>query len=251
MMNPSHIHLKTQHTNITPQPVAQIHEDVAIQLHEVRFAWPSSPLLLDIPQLNITRGEKVFVRGPSGCGKTSLLGLLGGVIQPQGGDIRILGQALTPLKQSARDAFRAAHIGFIFQLFNLLPYLSVFENVLLPCRFSAQRRIRAGTPAKHASHLLSHLQLPQVLWQRAVTELSVGQQQRVAVARALIGYPEIIIADEPTSALDSDTRDIFLDLLLQECRTAGTTVVFVSHDAALAKGFDRCFNLSHINRVSV
>jgi putative ABC transport system ATP-binding protein len=135
-----------------------IADNAAIYLRDLRFAWPGAPLLLDIPELHIARGEKVFVRGSSGSGKTTLLGIIGGVLQAQEGEARVLGQALAPLSQAARDAFRAAHIGFVFQLFNLLPYLAVLDNVLLPCRFSAQRRARAGNPKAEAARLLSCLQ---------------------------------------------------------------------------------------------
>ncbi len=226
----------------------------AIHLRSLRFAWPSQSPLLGIDEWHVIQGEKLFLRGPSGSGKSTLLGILGGVLQPQTGEVQLLGQTLTSLSQAARDAFRADHIGFVFQLFNLLPYLSVLDNVLLPCRFSALRKQRAqeksGTLAQEAARLLCHLQLDVSLWRRPVTALSVGQQQRVAVARALIGHPELLIADEPTSALDSDTRDAFLALLLEECRAAGITVVFVSHDAALAEHFERRLLLTEINQAA-
>lgn len=222
--------------------------NTAIELRELRFAWPGQAPLLALEELSVAAGEKVFLRGPSGCGKSTLLAILGGVLQPQEGTVALLGQTLGELNQAARDAFRAAHIGFVFQLFNLLPYLSVIDNVLLPCRFSPPRRARGGTRAE-AMRLLAHLQLDQSLWRRSVTDLSVGQQQRVAVARALIGHPELLIADEPTSALDSDSRDAFLELLLAECRAAGITVVFVSHDASLARHFDRGLSLAEMNQV--
>jgi len=227
-------------------------ESNAIHLSALQFAWPNQSSLLAIDNFRVAKGEKLFLRGPSGSGKSTLLGILGGVLQPQAGEVQLLGQTLTPLNQAARDVFRADHIGFVFQLFNLLPYLSVLDNVLLPCRFSLLRKQRAqeksGSLTLEAARLLAHLQLAESLWQRPVTALSVGQQQRVAVARALIGHPELLIADEPTSALDSDTRDAFLSLLLEECHAAGTTVVFVSHDAALAEHFERSVALTEINQ---
>lgn len=220
----------------------------AIQLSALSFAWPGQAPLLEIDDFRVARGEKLLLRGPSGSGKTTLLGIVGGVLLPRQGDVRVLGQSLAELSQSARDAFRAAHVGFVFQLFNLLPYLPVLDNVLLPCRFSAERRARAARPREEAARLLTHLQLPEAFWQRPVTDLSVGQQQRVAVARALIGRPELLIADEPTSALDADTRDAFLELLLAECRAAGMSVIFVSHDASLGSAFDRDVRLVDLNR---
>ena len=136
-------------------------------------------------------------------------------------------------------------------MFNLIPYLSVVENVLLPCRFSRRRKQnienRGHSLQDEAERLLNHLDLPRELLHRSVTELSVGQQQRVAAARALIGSPELVIADEPTSALDADRRASFLKLLLNECAEQNTTLVFVSHDSALEPQFDRSVQLADIN----
>lgn len=224
----------------------------AIQLTDVQFRWhPQGPLVLDIPQLTVARGERLFLRGPSGSGKSTLLGLLGGVSVPQRGRVEVLGQPLHAAKGAARDRFRADHLGYIFQMFNLIPYLSVLDNVLLPCRFSrtrAQRVTAQGGPRTEARRLLEHLGLGDDLMQRAATELSVGQQQRVAAARALLGAPELIIADEPTSALDADLRAAFVELLLGECAALGSTLVFVSHDRALEPLFHRALCLSEINR---
>lgn len=224
----------------------------AIQLTDVQFRWhPQGPLVLDIPQLTVARGERLFLRGPSGSGKSTLLGLLGGVSVPQRGRVEVLGQPLHAAKGAARDRFRADHLGYIFQMFNLIPYLSVLDNVLLPCRFSrtrAQRVTAQGGPRAEARRLLEHLGLGDDLMQRAATELSVGQQQRVAAARALLGAPELIIADEPTSALDADLRAAFVELLLGECAALGSTLVFVSHDRALEPLFHRALCLSEINR---
>lgn len=224
----------------------------AIQLTDVQFRWhPQGPLVLDIPQLTVARGERLFLRGPSGSGKSTLLGLLGGVSVPQRGRVEVLGQPLHAAKGAARDRFRADHLGYIFQMFNLIPYLSVLDNVLLPCRFSrtrAQRVTAQGGPRAEARRLLEQLGLGDDLMQRAATELSVGQQQRVAAARALLGAPELIIADEPTSALDADLRAAFVELLLGECAALGSTLVFVSHDRALEPLFHRALCLSEINR---
>jgi putative ABC transport system ATP-binding protein len=145
-------------------------------------------------------------------------------------------------------------VGYIFQQFNLLPYLSVLDNVLLPCRFSALRRERAmhdaGTPVASAQQLLQRVGLTPALWARPAAQLSVGQQQRVAAARALIGRPEVLIADEPTSALDADRREGFMALLLEACHAAGSTLVFVSHDERLAARFDERLSLAAVNRAA-
>jgi putative ABC transport system ATP-binding protein len=227
--------------------------DSIITLRDLRFAWPRARDVLDIPLLQVARGERLFLQGPSGSGKSTLLGLLGGVLIPQHGSIEVLGQSLEKMSGSARDRFRAEHIGFVFQMFNLLPYLSLIENITLPCRFSPTRAKRAhahgGSLQHEAIRLLRELGLDaNFLNQRSASELSVGQQQRVAVARALIGAPEILIADEPTSALDTDTRESFLKLLFDECARVGTTLIFVSHDLGLAPLFSRTLKLAAINR---
>lgn len=225
-----------------------------IELHNLRFAWPQQATLLDIQSFSLEPEQRLFLKGPSGSGKTTLLGLLGGVHLPQSGTIRLLGQDLSALSASARDCFRVDHSGFIFQQFNLLPFLSVIDNVLLPCQFSKHRRQRAierhGSIMAAATTLLTHLGLPAQLQQQRAGELSIGQQQRVAAARALIGQPRLVIADEPTSALDADSREAFLQLLFAECQAAGASLLFVSHDQSLAKLFDRSIDLTQLNRAA-
>ncbi|NIF18043.1 ABC transporter ATP-binding protein [Pantoea sp. Cy-639] len=226
-----------------------------IELHDLVFAWPGQAPLLDIPDFRLEVGEALFLKGPSGSGKTTLLGLLGGVNRPGQGSIQLLGQDLAALGQGQRDRFRVDHTGYIFQQFNLLPFLSVRENVELPCRFSNSRASRAsqrhGSIDQAAAQLLAHLGLddPALLARRA-DSLSIGQQQRVAAARALIGQPELVIADEPTSALDADSREAFIRLLFEECRTAGASLLFVSHDQSLAPLFDRHLSLADLNRAA-
>ena len=221
---------------------------------DLRFRWqPAAPLVLDIPVFDLQPRERVFLAGPSGTGKTSLLSVLSGIASASEGSARLLGQELVGLSGAARDRLRAEQLGIIFQLFNLVPYLSALENVMLGCQFSAARRaaVAAGgeTVAEAARRLLTQLGLPEsMVGRRAAVELSVGQQQRVAAARALIGRPALVVADEPTSALDSALRDEFLGLLLQECATAGSALLLVSHDRAMAPQFDRLVELSAINR---
>ncbi|MDX1432609.1 MAG: ABC transporter ATP-binding protein [Gammaproteobacteria bacterium] len=224
-----------------------------LAMRDVSFAWHArGTAVLEIARFEVGTGEKVFVRGPSGCGKTTLLSLLGGVVTPQRGEVILLDTRIDGLRGSARDRFRAAHIGIIFQMFNLIPYLSMVENVMLPCEFSARRRdrsqARCGSVHEDALRLLADLELADAaLLDRPVTELSVGQQQRVAAARALIGTPEVVIADEPTSSLDADTKERFVELLFRECEDSGATLVFVSHDAALGALFDRSVSLEELN----
>jgi len=228
---------------------------VVIEIRDLEFGWTPDQPLLQIERLAIPAGERVFVHGPSGSGKSSLLSLLAGVAVPQRGTLQVLGTEVPRLASAARDAFRADHFGIIFQMFNLVPYLSVLDNVTLPCRFSARRRRQVaarGGPEPEGRRLLEHLDLAaEAHSPRAVTRLSVGQQQRVAAARALIGRPEIVLADEPTSALDTDRREAFLRLLFRECETEGATLLFVSHDRSLEKLFDRTLALDDVNRQPV
>lgn len=228
--------------------------ELCITGQQIKFCWPkqSQPTLF-IPALEVAKGQRILLRGPSGSGKSTLLSLLAGINQPSSGTLNILGTDLHRLSQRQRDKFRADHIGYIFQQFNLLPYLSVYRNVLLACDFSSARKRKLAAlnikPESECERLLTHLGIDAELWHQQASQLSVGQQQRVAVARALIGKPELIIADEPTSALDTDARDIFLDLLQQECTSAAITLVFVTHDASLGHHFDRIIELSEINQV--
>ncbi|MEE8308459.1 MAG: ABC transporter ATP-binding protein [Gammaproteobacteria bacterium] len=225
----------------------------AVAVSDLRFAYPAAELTLDIPALTIARGEHAFLKGPSGSGKSTLLALLGGVLAPTSGRISLLEQPLAELTATKRDRFRANHVGFIFQLFNLLPYLSVLDNVTLPCHFSDRRhdsvtRTQASLE-QEARRLLGSLGLTaDSLLHRRVTELSIGQQQRVAAARALIGAPELLIADEPTSSLDADNRAGFIELVLEECARTSATVLFVSHDQVLGQHFHRQLDMDDINR---
>lgn len=210
----------------------------AIVTCQLRFRWPGQTTVTAFPDIQLGKGEHLFLHGPSGTGKSTLLGLLAGMLTPESGSIHLLGQPVTAMRAGARDRFRADHMGVIFQQFNLVPYLSAQANVTLPCRLSALRHARTSpAPDAAANELLTQLTIPEDHWHKGVTELSIGQQQRVAAARALIGAPEIILADEPTSALDADNRDRFLDLLLSLAEERRCSVIFVSHDRALASHF--------------
>lgn len=227
-----------------------------VELSNAQFVWPGSDnATINIPQLHIAQGEHVFIKGPSGCGKSTLLALLTGINTLTSGSLSVLQTDIAKLRASQRDKFRADHIGYIFQQFNLLPYLNVLENVLIPCQFSAVRRNRVAPDAsaslleEQATKLLKRLHLPEELHNKPVSELSIGQQQRVAAARALIGQPELVIADEPTSALDHDNRTAFIELLMEQANQANATLVFVSHDPTLEALFDRTLNLPELNQV--
>lgn len=226
---------------------------LAVHLEDLRFAYRRGPEVLHIPELRIAAGERVFLHGPSGSGKTTLLGIIAGVLLPTASTrCLVLGRELTRLSPGERDAFRGVHVGYLFQLFNLLPWLSVLENVTLPVELHPARSARLGDtpPVEAARALLERLDLAPFI-ATPVSDLSVGQQQRVAAARALIGRPELVIADEPTSSLDADRRDAFLDLLFAECEAADATLLFVSHDLALGSRFGVRHSLPDLNAAGV
>ena len=230
-----------------------VEQTTVIEIADLSFTWKKQAQpVLNIASLQINRGERVFLRGPSGSGKSTLLNLLAGVTTPQSGVLKVLGQELNALGSAQRDHFRAHHIGFIFQMFNLIPYLSVVENVTLPCLFSSMRKhkvlAQANSLEDEAIRLLDHLDMADSdVLHKPVNELSVGQQQRVAAARALIGAPELVIADEPTSSLDADRRTAFIDLLFRECDNANATLIFVSHDNSLEAPFQRTIEFDQLN----
>jgi len=219
-----------------------------LNIEQLCFAWPGQPPLIDIPSLQLHTGEHLFIQGDSGSGKSTLLNLIIGMLPGFSGQVEIAGQALHTLSRRQTDRLRADQMGILFQQFNLLPYLNLVENVCLPCRFSSARRAaacqRSQSPQQEAIRLLERLRLDVgKLQKRPVAELSIGQQQRVAAARALIGSPALIIADEPTSALDPGHRDLFIDLLLEEAEFCGSTLLMVSHDPALTTHFNRQLKL--------
>jgi putative ABC transport system ATP-binding protein len=217
----------------------------------VSYAWPGkNAFSLAISDFNVNRGERLLLIGPSGSGKSTFLSLLAGIVKPDVGHVEILGTDTSSLTSAARDHFRAEHFGIIFQMFNLLPYGSVIDNVVLPLNFAAGRRQRA---TQNLSRTDEALRLLKALGLNAddfagmpASSLSVGQQQRVAAARALIGRPDIIVADEPTSSLDSGRQAAFLDVLFQEAQASGITIILVSHDTALGQHFDRVVSLGDI-----
>ena len=222
-----------------------------IAMSGVHFTWPGPRgFSLAIKDFAMAAGERLLLVGPSGNGKSTFLSLLTGIIAPSSGTLEVLGTDIANLSNSARDRFRAEHIGIIFQMFNLLPYGSVTDNVVLPLSFAASRKARAlltGSVEGEARRLLASLGLETTDFDgEAASSLSVGQQQRVAAARALVGRPEVIVADEPTSALDRDRQQAFLDLLFAEVKIAGATLIMVSHDDGLGMRFDRVLRLDEV-----
>jgi len=220
----------------------------AVRLRGLEFSWPGrTGFALCVSDFDVQVGERVFLFGASGSGKSTLLSLICGVAQPQRGSIEVNGVDLTALNGPSRDRFRANRIGVIFQMFNLLPYASPLENILLALAFAPERRRRISDPKAEALRLTTELGLaPDLVENARATELSIGQQQRVAAARALIGKPGLVIADEPTSALDAAAQQAFVDLLMRQVNEVGATLLMVSHDRRLEKSFDRTLDLSQI-----
>ncbi len=217
----------------------------AISINNLKYTWPKEQQpTINISKWNINPGERLFLYGRSGSGKSTLLNIVAGILQPQQGSIDICGKTLTQLSQRQRDKFRATHMGVIFQQFNLIPYLSVTDNIRLSQHFSQEEYSK-----DRLLLLMEQLGLHENLLLQQANQLSVGQQQRVAVARALYHQPKLIIADEPTSALDTETRDNFINLLLTQCKLNNSTVLFVSHDKTLSTHFDKLIDLQQLNEI--
>ncbi|MDC7235341.1 MAG: ABC transporter ATP-binding protein [Spirochaetales bacterium] len=218
-----------------------------IQLENVRFTWKEGETLINIPELIVSRGEKVMLRGESGCGKTTLLTLISGIQTVDSGVLKVDDIELKTLKSSKRDKFRGDHMGYIFQQFNLIPWLSIQKNILCSTTFSTLKKEREKESLDtRVEMLMAELKLDR-LKDKPVRELSLGQQQRVALARALVGHPPLIIADEPTSSLDSGNRSSFMNLLVKECEKEGSTLFVVSHDSHIDDHFDRIIDFHHLN----
>lgn len=221
----------------------------AIELANICFHYSDRPNhpVLKIPNWSVKTGEQVFVCGPSGGGKSTLLGLISGLLQPTQGQLTVLDQRLDLMPSRQRDRFRAAYIGYVFQQFNLIPYLSAMDNVLLATRFSSPK----GTSfvKDEIKTLFSTLNIDETLWHSETSQLSVGQQQRVAIARALINKPQLLIADEPTSSLDEANRDAFMALLMSMVTDHQMTLIFVSHDMSLSSYFNRTDQLNAFNQL--
>ena len=222
---------------------------MAIELTDTRFYYSDRPedIVLNIPSWSLSTGEQAFVQGPSGGGKSTLLGILSGMLVPSEGKVTVLGQRLDNMSSRQRDQFRAMHIGYVFQQFNLMPYLNAIDNVLLATQFSNQKN--TSLLKSEIKTLFNGLNIPEKEWNRPTRDLSIGQQQRVAIARALINKPQILIADEPTSSLDSENTKAFMRLLMPIVAENRMTLLFVSHDQSLATYFTKVESLNDFNRV--
>lgn len=223
-------------------------DKIAINVSNLQFGYqgPINNKVIDIENWQLEQGESVFLSGPSGSGKSTLINLLCGALSPNSGEITLLSRPFSQLSSRQRDKFRAQHIGVVFQQFNLIPYLSIRQNILAAAHFAGTEQDLAK---QRMQQYFERLELPLSLLNQTANTLSVGQQQRVAIARALINEPEILVVDEPTSALDSNARDGFIRLLLECLNYTNSSLVFVSHDMALAPHFSQHVKLADINQV--
>jgi putative ABC transport system ATP-binding protein len=223
---------------------------MTIQLQNVRYTYPGrlGKSVLNISSWSVATGEQVFVHGPSGGGKSTLLNVLSGILQVDTGEVSVMGQRLDKISSRQRDRFRADHIGYIFQQFNLIPYLDAMDNIELAHQFAKENQ--SSSLKTNIKSLLSSFDIDSSDWHKPVAKLSIGQQQRIAIARAMINKPELLIADEPTSSLDQANRDNFMSELMTMVTEHNTTLLFVSHDMSLAKYFNRIDALADITTSS-
>lgn len=216
--------------------------NASVAINNLNFSYVQGTNLFSNHNLNLKQGESLYIAGPSGSGKSTLLNLIVGLIDSPKKSISILGHDLNQLTHYQKDKFRGDHFGIIFQVFNLINFLTVEENIFLPLSFSDLKKERHKKNPEAIHSIIAQLGLNHLL-QRKAAELSLGEQQRVAVARALLGFPEIIIADEPTSALDEANKHNFIEILLKLCHEYQMTLLFVSHDTSLRNHFNQHLEL--------
>ncbi|MDF1699688.1 MAG: ABC transporter ATP-binding protein [Planctomycetota bacterium] len=219
---------------------------MTIRIRNLEFAYPSGGFELRVEALDIARGETVALVGPSGCGKTTVLHLVAGITVPDTGSVEVDDKLVSALDEPARSAFRARHIGPVFQEFELLEYLNVLENLLLPYRIAPGLQLD-DTVRERARALASDLGLGAKLARRP-RQLSQGERQRVAIGRALLPEPTVLLADEPTGNLDPTTSTTVLDLLLEHANRQDASLLTVTHDHALLPRFDRVLEMGDLVR---
>ncbi len=208
-----------------------------ISIENLRFAYPRSEFELCIGELEIERGAKVAVVGPSGSGKTTLLNLMSGIVVPDSGKVAVDGTDVGGLSDAARRDFRIGNIGMVFQQFELVEYLQATDNILLP--FLINRSLRQDAATRRTAIQLAESMGLEGKLKRFPHQMSQGEQQRVAICRALIAKPNLILADEPTGNLDPANKGKILQLLFDSCEREGQTLIVVTHDTNILSGFDR------------
>jgi ABC-type lipoprotein export system ATPase subunit len=222
-----------------------VSEQAQIELESLEFHYPRSEFRLQIPHLSVGERERIAITGSSGCGKTTLLNLIAGIAIPAGGTVRVGDTEVGGLSDSERRTFRLTQLGFVFQDFELIDYLNVIDNVLLPCRISGALSLNEAARDR-AAQLLDRVGMQHAI-ARNVTELSQGERQRVAICRAMLPGPQVVLADEATGNLDPDSKNVILDLIFEEAAAEGATLVAVTHDHGLLPKFDRVVDFSALN----
>lgn len=218
-----------------------------IVANDLKFRYPNSDFELDLPSLEIKDNEKVAVVGPSGCGKTTLLNLLAGIELPDQGKVSIEGQPISSMSDARRRDFRIANIGMVFQQFELIEYLDLKSNILLPFHINRSLKLNRDVELR-AERLAEELGLGAKL-KRRPSQLSQGEKQRCAICRALVTEPKVILADEPTGNLDPRNKDLILDLVLEQTAKHGQTLILVTHDMSLLDRLDRTIDFETIRHL--
>ena len=221
-----------------------------LEIENLYFNWKTNnSFALNINNLILKNSKKVVLLGESGSGKSTLLNLISGIIEPERGKIYINGTLISSLSKKQKDSFRNENLGVIFQRFNILDYLSPLSNILLPFYFSSLNKDNINYHKNRVFVLAERLDINKsLLFQTNSKDLAVGQQQRIAIMRALINSPKIIIADEPTSSLDYKNKEKFLSLLFQICNQEVISLLMVTHDSTISKYFDETLILEHLNK---
>jgi putative ABC transport system ATP-binding protein len=217
-----------------------------ITVQNLEFTYRGAPFRLDVPELRIEEGAKVAVIGPSGSGKTTLLNLIAGILTPQRGAIEVADTPLSRQSDAARRSFRIANVGFVFQDFELIEYLTVLDNILHPYRINRTHGL-TNDVRDRARRLADAVGLSDKL-RRYPRRLSQGERQRAALCRALITEPKLLLADEPTGNLDPSSKGAILDLLFEQAEAGGATLIMVTHDHSLLDGFDRVIDFATLRK---